>query len=243
MLKNKISCLFGLLVTLLFFVNQGFSQSFWFGAKGGAAMNFQSWGNGSFSGSVNRDPLFSLNGDIFIESYDEYNKGTLYAQVGYHTRGSSFRFFSFNNTFTEQQGFKFRNIVLELGAKKSLNLDKELDPYFILGIRGEYTIGTNLDDYINFGSLYYPINEFVRKFNYGVTAGGGFEMKMSELSNVFVEFLLQPDLSFQYEQQPIFNVIDPWTSQPVNLGLRQVRNLSIELKVGLKFLRKVEYID
>ncbi len=243
MLKNKISCLFGLLVTLLFFVNQGFSQSFWFGAKGGAAMNFQSWGNGSFSGSVNRDPLFSLNGDIFIESYDEYNKGTLYAQVGYHTRGSSFRFFSFNNTFTEQQGFKFRNIVLELGAKKSLNLDKELDPYFILGIRGEYTVGTNLDDYINFGSLYYPINEFVRKFNYGVTAGGGFEMKMSELSNVFVEFLLQPDLSFQYEQQPIFNVIDPWTSQPVNLGLRQVRNLSIELKVGLKFLRKVEYID
>jgi len=243
MLKKKISLLFVLLVSSLFFVHHGFSQSFWFGAKGGAAMNFQSWGDGSFSGSVNRDPLFSLNGDIFIESYDEYKKGTLYAQVGFHTRGSSFRFFSFNNTFTEQQGFKFRNIVAEVGAKKTLNLGKELEPYFILGIRGEYTIGTNLDDYINFGSLYYPVSEFVRKFNYGVTAGGGFEMKMSELSNVFVEFSLQPDLSFQYEQQPLFNVIDPWTSQPVNLGLRQVRNLAIELKIGLKFLRKVEYID
>ncbi|MFZ1559831.1 MAG: hypothetical protein WAT37_07885 [Saprospiraceae bacterium] len=243
MLKKKISLLFVLLVSSLFFVHHGFSQSFWFGAKGGAAMNFQSWGDGSFSGSVNRDPLFSLNGDIFIESYDEYKKGTLYAQVGYHTRGSSFRFFSFNNTFTEQQGFKFRNIVAEVGAKKTLNLGKELEPYFILGIRGEYTIGTNLDDYINFGSLYYPVSEFVRKFNYGVTAGGGFEMKMSELSNVFVEFSLQPDLSFQYEQQPLFNVIDPWTSQPVNLGLRQVRNLAIELKIGVKFLRKVEYID
>jgi hypothetical protein len=243
MLKKKISFLFVLLVSSLFFVHHGFSQSFWFGAKGGAAMNFQSWGDGSFSGSVNRDPLFSLNGDIFIESYDEYKKGTLYAQVGYHTRGSSFRFFSFNNTFTEQQGFKFRNIVAEVGAKKTLNLGKELEPYFILGIRGEYTIGTNLDDYINFGSLYYPVSEFVRKFNYGVTAGGGFEMKMSELSNVFVEFSLQPDLSFQYEQQPLFNVIDPWTSQPVNLGLRQVRNLAIELKIGVKFLRKVEYID
>ena len=202
MLKKKISLLFVLLVSSLFFVHHGFSQSFWFGAKGGAAMNFQSWGDGSFSGSVNRDPLFSLNGDIFIESYDEYKKGTLYAQVGFHTRGSSFRFFSFNNTFTEQQGFKFRNIVAEVGAKKTLNLGKELEPYFILGIRGEYTIGTNLDDYINFGSLYYPVSEFVRKFNYGVTAGGGFEMKMSELSNVFVEFSLQPDLSFQYEQQP-----------------------------------------
>lgn len=243
MLKKKISLLFYLLVLSLFFVHHGFSQSYWFGAKGGAAMNFQSWGDGSFSGSVNRDPLFSLNSDIFIESYDEYKKGTLYAQVGYHTRGSSFRFFSFNNTFTEQQGFKFRNIVAEVGAKKTLNLGKELDPYFILGIRGEYTIGTNLDDYINFGSLYYPVSEFVRKFNYGVTAGGGFEMKMSELSNVFIEFSLQPDLSFQYEQQPLFNVIDPWTSQPVNLGLRQVRNLAVELKVGVKFLRKVEYID
>ncbi len=243
MLKKKISLLFYLLVLSLFFVHHGFSQSYWFGAKGGAAMNFQSWGDGSFSGSVNRDPLFSLNSDIFIESYDEYKKGTLYAQVGYHTRGSSFRFFSFNNTFTEQQGFKFRNIVAEVGAKKTLNLGKELEPYFILGIRGEYTIGTNLDDYINFGSLYYPVSEFVRKFNYGVTAGGGFEMKMSELSNVFIEFSLQPDLSFQYEQQPLFNVIDPWTSQPVNLGLRQVRNLAVELKVGVKFLRKVEYID
>jgi len=243
MLKKKISLLFYLLVLSLFFVHHGFSQSYWFGAKGGAAMNFQSWGDGSFSGSVNRDPLFSLNSDIFIESYDEYKKGTLYAQVGYHTRGSSFRFFSFNNTFTEQQGFKFRNIVAEVGAKKTLNLGKELEPYFILGIRGEYTIGTNLDDYINFGNLYYPVSEFVRKFNYGVTAGGGFEMKMSELSNVFIEFSLQPDLSFQYEQQPLFNVIDPWTSQPVNLGLRQVRNLAVELKVGVKFLRKVEYID
>lgn len=243
MLKKKISLLFYLLVLSLFFVHHGFSQSYWFGAKGGAAMNFQSWGDGSFSGSVNRDPLFSLNSDIFIESYDEYKKGTLYAQVGYHTRGSSFRFFSFNNTFTEQQGFKFRNIVAEVGANKTLNLGKELEPYFILGIRGEYTIGTNLDDYINFGSLYYPVSEFVRKFNYGVTAGGGFEMKMSELSNVFIEFSLQPDLSFQYEQQPLFNVIDPWTSQPVNLGLRQVRNLAVELKVGVKFLRKVEYID
>lgn len=243
MLKKKISLLFYLLVLSLFFVHHGFSQSYWFGAKGGAAMNFQSWGDGSFSGSVNRDPLFSLNSDIFIESYDEYKKGTLYAQVGYHTRGSSFRFFSFNNTFTEQQGFKFRNIVAEVGAKKTLNLGKELEPYFILGIRGEYTIGTNLDDYINFGNLYYPVSEFVRKFNYGVTAGGGFEMKMSELSNVFNEFSLQPDLSFQYEQQPLFNVIDPWTSQPVNLGLRQVRNLAVELKVGVKFLRKVEYID
>lgn len=218
-------------------------QSFWFGAKGGGAMNFQSWGDGSLGGSVNRDPLFSLNGDIFVESYDEYKKGALYAQAGFHIRGSSFRFFSFNNVFSEQQGFQFRNVVVEVGGKKSLQNINELSPYFILGVRGEYTLSTNLDRYVQFGQLFYPINEFVRKFNYGMTAGGGFELPVSDLSNVFLEFSIQPDLSFQYEQQPLFNIIDPWTSQPVNIGLRQVRNLSIEAKVGIKFLRKVEYID
>ncbi|MBK7634661.1 MAG: hypothetical protein IPJ13_10470 [Saprospiraceae bacterium] len=59
--------------------------------QGGAAMNFQSWGDGVW-GSVNQDPLFSLNGDLFIESYDEFKKGALYAQAGFHVRGSSFRF-------------------------------------------------------------------------------------------------------------------------------------------------------
>ncbi len=218
-------------------------QSFWFGTKGGGAMNFQSWGDGSFGGSVNRDPLFSFNGDVYIESLDEFKKGALYAQIGFHTRGSSFRFFSFNNIFSQQQGFKFRNIVAEIGAKKSLISGEKYIPYFILGVRAEYTVSTNLDDYVNFGQLFYPINEFVRKFNYGVTAGGGFELPVSDLSNVFIEFSLQPDLSFQYEQQPLFNITDPWTSQPVNIGLRQVRNLSLEVKVGIKFLRKVEYVD
>ena len=235
-------------VCVLFFIialtnTSGISQSFWFGAKGGGAMNFQSWGDGSFGGSVNRDPLFSLNGDFFIESLDEFHKGALYAQIGLHTRGSSYRFFSFNNVFSQQQGFKFRNLVSEIGAKKTFGENSKYMSYFILGVRGEYTLSTNLDSYVNFGQLFYPINEFVRKFNYGVTAGGGFEMPASDLSNVFIEFSLQPDLSFQYEQQPLFNIIDPWTSQPVNIGLRQVRNLSIEVKVGIKFLRKVEYID
>lgn len=46
--------------------------------------------------------------------------------------------------FSEQQGFQFRNIVAEVGAKKSLLNTNKYSPYFILGIRGEYTISTNL---------------------------------------------------------------------------------------------------
>ena len=220
-----------------------FSQSFWFGAKAGAAMNFQSWGDGSNGGSINRNPLFNINGDLILESYDEFKKGALYVQLGFHTRGSSVRFNSFNNVFTTQQGFKFKNIVLEAGAKKAFNLDNEFTTYFILGIRGEYTVGTNLDDYSTFGSLYYPVNDYVKKINYGVTLGGGFETMLSEMSNVFIEFSMQPDISLQYQQPPLNNVIEPFTGQVVNLGLRQVRNLSLELKVGARFLRKVECID
>ena len=220
-----------------------FGQSYWFGPKLGGAMSFQSWGDGTSGGGLNRDPLFSINGDIMVESYDEFKKGALYASLGYHTRGSSIQFFSFNNAFSTRQGYRFNNIVLELGGKRSLNLSKDFDPYFIIGIRGEYTIGTNLKNFESQNSPYTPNDVFVRKFNYGVTAGGGFEMEMSELSNIFFEFSIQPDLSYQYESPPA-RVIDPFQmNQTVDLPLRRVRNLSLELKIGVKFLRKVEYID
>ena len=229
--------------SFLFFSASIFGQSYWFGTKLGGAMSFQSWGDGTSGGGLNRDPLFSINGDIVVESYDEFKRGALYASLGYHTRGSSIQFFSFNNAFSARQGYKFNNIVLELGAKRSLNLSKDFDPYFIIGIRGEYTLNTNLKDLEFLNNPYTPNDVFVRKFNYGVTAGGGFEMEMSELSNVFFEFSLQPDLSFQYESPPA-SVIDPFQmGQTIELPLRRVRNVSLELKVGIKFLRKVEYID
>ena len=243
--KALKSLIFGLLGLLMF--NSGHAQSLWFGAKGGAAMNLQNWGNGGDGVGLNRSPMFSVNGDILIESYDEFYKGALYAQLGFHTRGSSLRFFSFNNVFSDLLNYKFRNIVLELGAKKTLNLGKEYNPYFILGIRGEYTVGTDFGNFTNQGLLFtnnFVDNAFVKKFNYGVTVGGGFEMYLSALSNVFAEFSIQPDLSFQYEQPPLYNLTSPWPPfDKVNIGLQQVRNVSIEAKVGIKFLRKVEYID
>ncbi|MBK6496651.1 MAG: hypothetical protein IPG00_00145 [Saprospiraceae bacterium] len=122
------------------------------------------------------------------------------------------------------------------------NLAKDFDPYFIMGVRGEYTIGNNLSTFNSLVSIVSP--QYIRKFNYGVTIGGGFESVMSEFSNVFVEFSIQPDFSFQYEQFPIEQVVAPWSpNNYISLQLTQVKNLSIEAKVGVKFLRKVEYID
>lgn len=218
------------------------AQSYWFGAKGGLGYNNQSWGNGGTGVSFNRNPMFSLNGDIFVESYDELKKGALYAQFGYHTRGSGLRIFNQFSDFNTVAKYKFHNLVLELGAKKTLNMGKEIEPYFIMAVRGEYTIGNNLGNFNSLVSIVDP--KFIRKFNYGVTVGGGFEMIMSELSNVFLEFSVQPDFSFQYEQLPIDNILSPWGgNQYISLPLTQVKNLSIEAKVGVKFLRKVEYID
>ena len=233
-----------ILTILLFaiFIMTGKTQSYWFGAKGGLAMNNQSWGTGFGNIGANRDAMFSFNGDLFLESYDEEKKGALYAQLGFHTRGSALRFFSFNNDFNTLSKYKFNNIVLELGAKKAFFSTDEYIPYMILGIRGEYTVGNNLGSVSQFAEI---VNaDYIRKFNYGVTFGGGFEMVMSELSNIFVEASIQPDYSFQYEHFGIENIRNPWVpNERIDLPPTQVRNLSIEVKVGFKFLRKIEYID
>lgn len=223
---------------LLFIIsNVSFSQSFWFGTKGGAAMNNQISGiegGGSSGGS-----MFSFNGDIFVESYDEYKKGALYASLGHHTRGSALRFQSLQG-FNNLLSFRFNNLVLELGAKKAWDTNSEYSPYFILGIRGEYTIGTRLPQLSGLSPIMIP--DYVCKINYGVTAGGGFEMYLSDMSNVFLEFTIMPDLSFQYDQPPLFGVSNPWfPNERLDLPIRRLRNLAIEAKVGIKFLRKVEY--
>jgi len=240
----NIKCLKGFLLIFcctIFFNNLVQGQSFWFGSKVGPGLNFQSWGSGNNTTGINRDVAFSFNGDIFIESYDQLGRGSMYAALGYHSRGSAVRFFSFNNDVLNQT-YRFNNVVLEVGFKKAAARIKSLETYFLLGVRGEYTVSNNLGSFNQAGNLFFPSKEFVRNINYGVTAGGGFEFYLSPMSNGFVEFSIHPDISIQYEQPPIANVMDPFGNR-VNLPLTQVRNLSMELKFGIKFLRKVEYID
>lgn len=213
------------------------AQSFWFGPKGALSFNLQKW-NG-----FDRDPLINFNGDIFIESEDDFSRSSLYAQLGYHTRGSATRV-NFFGGGAASHGFEFNNLVLELGAKQKLVSTANTGPYYLLGLRAEYTLGTNLSEYSRFGSLFYPVDDFVRKFNYGVTVGGGWEFEFSELIGGLIELTVNPDISKQYDQeQAIPNVINPFNNQPTTLQPRSVRNLSFEVKFGLRFMRKVEYID
>ncbi|MBP6396636.1 MAG: hypothetical protein KA340_02060 [Saprospiraceae bacterium] len=212
------------------------SQSFYFGPKVGPGLGFQKWNE------TDNDALFTLNADLFIESAPIEGTNIFYSSLGWRTRGSAWRFSSTNPFDVNSFNFKFRNVVLELGAKKMLSKNQSQAPYYFIGIRGEYTASTNLSEYDQWNSLYFPNKAFVKKFVYGLSFGGGYEFGFREFTRFFVEIGLHPDISQQYYQPPVSNVVDPFfPGQTRTLQERIVRNLSLELKFAMKFLRKVEY--
>lgn len=233
------------------------SQSYAFGVKGGLTVGFQKWDN-----TFQRDPLYRYHGIAFIESADEEEKFSLFAQAGYHVKGSAIR--TFRTSYQTQNGnivdipareipFEFHNISLVLGAKQKFNAGDVSKYYYLIGIRGDYTVDTKLgpeidenDPYYLFGI--YPVEEFVRKFNYGFTIGGGYELGISEFVSTLVELTVNPDFSRQYLQPRIENVPNPNSvisggNSRIDIAERQIINTTIELTLGFRFLHKIEYID
>ncbi len=212
------------------------AQSFYFGPKGGLTVGLQNW-NG-----IERDPLLTYHGALFIESDDAETDNALFAQIGYHKRGSAEQvlFFSGSNSSFQRQPFEFNNVALQLGAKKKFG--SMPSAYYGFGIRLEYTVGTNLDEYSQFGG-YFPVDEFVNEFNYGASLMIGKRFMFSDLAGAFVEASISPDISKQYEQPAIANVISPFTGNTVTLREQTIRNITFELTVGFRFLRKVVYLD
>ena len=203
----------------------------------GPSISFQRWQDFS------PNPLLAYNASFALESYSESSKSSLYAQFGYLVRGSSLRAFTWQGQPIGTQGFRFNNLGLEIGAKRKIKEFDRIIPYYMIGLRLEYTISTNLEQYERFNSPYYPNDAFVENWVYGATVGGGFEWtSLSELFRPYFEITFNPDAANQYFQPPIPNVIDPF-GNTVNLRERVIRNLALEFKVGFKFLRKVEYID
>lgn len=208
------------------------SAQHYIGIKGGLGVNMQRWNN------VDRGILFSPLVDVFVESHDdEINK--LYASVGYHTRGSAVR--NLGLGFNSFRPYKFNNIVLEAGFKQVLSIDKKYNGYYYLGGRAEYTASTNLGAIGQF-SVYNLVDEsFVRKFNYGLTIGGGFQYDLSKTRVLFLEASINPDASRQYDQRVSVVITNPNPSQfnpnqTITIQPQEVRNISLEIKIGLKFL-------
>ncbi|MBK6619967.1 MAG: hypothetical protein IPH04_06565 [Saprospirales bacterium] len=215
-----------------------------FGVKGGPTMGFQKWND------FQQQPLFRYHGIVFIESLGD---NVLFAQAGYHVKGSALRYLRFTNPVSGNVGtapaqdFQFRNASLTIGAKKKHQIGRgETRAYYMLGLRGDYTINTNLKDYDdpNFPFLTtFPTDQWVRRLNYGMTLGGGFEMPFGELVGGILEFTFNPDLSRQYNQPAIENVYDPYTGTNRNVSERRIINITFEVTLGLRFLQIVEYID
>jgi len=237
------------IILLAFFAFEVQGQSFVFGLKGGPTLGVQTWGNSD------RDPLFKYHGILFIESYREESPFSMFAQLGYHIKGSAVRFgfsrtcFDFINNREvpcnlDNLEYQFRNASLSLGGKKRFDRNgKTL--YYLFGVRGDFTINTNLSDFNNNNIYYYgALGEGgVNKFNYGMLVGGGIEFELADLVGAMVEFTLAPDFSLQYRSEAVPNAIGPIPGQPITIPKREIRNIALELTVGLSFLRKVEYID
>jgi Outer membrane protein beta-barrel domain len=234
-----------------FFAQNATAQGYAFGVKGGLAIGQQKWNTG---GASTNNLLFKYQGSVFIESVSAADKGqsVLFAEAGYHTRGSAFRYrsgaaYDPNGILTQVDGFTeefiFKNVGLILGAKRRGVLGKE-KAFFTVGIRGEYTVGTNLES-AERNTLFvssYPQKEFVRKLQYGLSISGGYEFPFSELVGGFVEFSVHPDLSLQYFR-PQFPAFDPYQRINIIVPEQGIRNTSFELTIGFRFLKKIEYID
>ncbi len=223
------------------------AQSYAFGLKGGMTAGFQSWNN------FDRDPLYSYHTIAFIETAPEGNEFAVFAQAGYHVKGSAIRnrnFFNpINGNITRPPAtkFKFNNISLTVGGKQKYDLGVNNKMYYLFGFRGDYTVSTNFSQYESINtalqSLFFPDDAFVRRWNYGATVGGGFEFPLSDYVSALIEFTVNPDFSRQYFQQPIPNVPDPFTGQNRTLQETEIRNTTFEITVGFRFLHEIEYID
>lgn len=237
-------------ILLLCFVQIGQAQGYYFGLKGGLTVGTQQWQ------SLDRDPLFKYHGTAFIESIAEENSFGVFAQAGYHMKGSAIR----NRLFRNQSSggffrppsyeFIFKNASLTLGAKQKFDFGLSGKWFYLIGVRGDYNLGTNLAQFREFiernpAFAIFPIDdpEFIREITYGVTMGGGLEVPFSEFVGLIFEFTINPDFSFQYVQPAIPNVQDPFTGSNRTIPMRQIRNLTLELTVGFRFLRKIEYIE
>lgn len=236
---------FKTIVFLLFIASSVGAQSYVYGIKGGPVIGTQNWNNNQ------RLPLISGHLIASVETWSEDDPNVLFAQLGFHNRGSSLRqlFVNPNSGFIPQsRSFEFRNLALTVGAKRRIRIGT-WSPYYTVGLRGEYTVNTNLQEFQddNFTApTTYPLNEFVNKWNYGLYGGGGTEFQFTEYIGAVLELSVNPDLSRQYFQPPLNNIsiYNPFTGQTTtSLRERTIRNVSLEITLGLRFLRKVEYID
>lgn len=220
------------------------AQSTAFVLNGGLSVGLQKWDN-----SFDRQPLYKYHAALSIESVNNDNdNASIFAQFGYHIRGSATRFRFFYqgggiDQFSEE--FIFRNLSLILGGKQKFPLGVRSKYFYYGGVRGDYTLSTNIDELGAsniYARIYYPQVGFMRRWMAGVSLGGGIEFPFSELIGGQLMLSVHPDFLYQYDQPAIPNVINPlYPGQTTTIQERRIRNVTVELSFGLRLLRKVVY--
>ena len=223
-----------------------------FGLKGGIGGANQDWTG------LETELMLGFHGALYLETIPSNGRFSFYGQLGYHTRGSRIsrrRAFTFGGgrVTLPSDDFRFQNISLGIGAKSVVSYTRFADLYYTLGLRAEYQLSNNLDDYNQLETttniafrLNYPFDspDFINEFVYGASFGGGALFPISDKIGGFLELTAHPDFSLQYSQGPINNVIDPFTNSGTRtIGPRMIRNFTLELSVGIRFLRKWDYVD
>ncbi len=239
MISKLFSC-----CTLLLIVQFALAQGTRYGLKIGPSIGLQRWNY------FQNDPLFQYHGALSMESFSEEDPFSFFGQLGYHVKGSATRYstpIQFGSQLFEipTDKFLFRNASLVLGVKKKYPKERNTF-YYGVGIRGDYTISTNLKNYEQINQFFpiYPFETGVKKFMGGITFNGGMEFAFNEYVGGILEMSINPDVTKQYFQLPINNIIDPYNpGQKISVSEKSIKNLTIEISLGIYLTRKVVYID
>ena len=250
--KNMIKKYLLTAISIFIFIAASQAQGYYFGLKGGITMSTQKWGQ-----SYSRSPLWRYHAIGFIESAPEAEQVALFAQFGYHVKGSQIRTNAttinvpgqgLRNIPARKIPFLFKNLSLTLGAKQKFDAGGNNKMYYLIGLRGDYTVGTELrppeinEDNICHLALY-PLDRYVNNFVFGMTAGGGFEFPFSEYVGGLIEFTVNPDFTYQYNSPPIPNDLCFSGTNPSTIPETQIRTITLEITFGIRFLHRIEYID
>jgi len=188
-----------------------------------------------------KDPFLRLHAVGYMESSSEISPNSLYASLGYHTKGSAVNSPAYiddvgNEHPQQSNSMEFHNLSLGFGVKQR----KEVGANFLsygFGVRGDFNLSTD------FGSLYNGLEGTERNFTYGLDFNVGFEFPMSELVSTTIEIGFSPDLSEQIYipyQDTNYNYSN---GQPVIIQESSIKNIVFEARAGFRFWRKVIYTD
>ena len=205
-----------------------FGQYSAIGVRGGLTVGVQNWSG------TQRQPMLSYHADFAYEKFNS-DKFSYLVNLGYHARGSAIRFNNFTQTGQQIKGTlsdKFDNISLMLGAKNLIPTSLVSgDVYYFLGARVEYTINDSMQTRAN-------MSRYINEINYGVTAGGGYQVKIADKMQMYFEVSFSPDFSNQlYSPAGSYITNTGGHTFVQNFSENKVTNLTIELSVGIKFFR------